>query len=267
MQSTGHTSTQALSFVPMQGSAMMYIPISRHPPLERGFYTSRSRRSGWPSRYVRTREEESAPGDADLVSEILPVRKDRVAHGDLRPRRKRAVDLRVGRPGERRVGSVGDGDHDRALRGVELGDRPGGGQSLFGGKGMPRQRDRERNGSDCGKRRPETFRHIHLGEENQPPSPAIPLRPGRESLTAAERIPTIRRFSLPPGGRTDGKTLDGSRASIPERQRVQNEPTGSRRRPFGPDRRAGEEAREARSPRRRRSRSAQKGANPEGALS
>jgi hypothetical protein len=27
MQSTGHTSTQAVSFVPMQGSAMMYMPI------------------------------------------------------------------------------------------------------------------------------------------------------------------------------------------------------------------------------------------------
>src|SRR5215831_19432343 len=35
MQSTGHTSTQAVSFVPMQGSAMMYIPIGSSSSVQR----------------------------------------------------------------------------------------------------------------------------------------------------------------------------------------------------------------------------------------
>src|SRR5512132_47133 len=102
MQSTGHTSTHAVSFVPMHGSAMMYIPIGLYPPTKARILTL-------------------IPRDADLVGEVLPVGKGRVADRDLGARGEGPVDLGVRGPHEAHVGAVGERDVDRPLGGVQPG--------------------------------------------------------------------------------------------------------------------------------------------------
>src|ERR1700693_4024543 len=67
MQSTGHTSTQAVSFVPMHGSAMMYIPMGSLPPQEHRILAGRRNntepRGRRASCLPRSQREESPRGE------------------------------------------------------------------------------------------------------------------------------------------------------------------------------------------------------------
>src|SRR5262249_16055413 len=120
MQSTGQTSTQAVSLVPMQGSAMMYMPIGQLLLQKRGgFYPSASaRRLGTPG-FLRF-------PDADLVSEVLAVLL-RVADRHFRSLRERSVESRFGSPDEPDLLAVARGHENRVIRGLELCDRSGDG--------------------------------------------------------------------------------------------------------------------------------------------